>query len=187
MGIIGKVMRSLIEDSIREIITEVYDGYTKQSPIICPAGIDSIPIEGDQGIMLKTDNNGQSYFIGVYPKATAESGETRLYSRSADGTQKSEIHLKNDGKVSIKNNNFEISGTDTGVITITNSVGAKIEMDIAGLFAIKNNAASLNTVLTNLITALSSGVIDPSTFMFNAATLAALNSVLAQLNLLTKA
>jgi len=124
MGMIGKIVRSLISDSIREIVTEIYDGYTKQSPLILPPGIDSNPIADDQCILYQMDGNGQAYCIGVYPKSlVANIGELRLYSRSSDGTLKAQIYLKSSGKIKLIN---ELTSILTGLNMLIDAISSGV-------------------------------------------------------------
>ena len=102
MGLIGKVIQSVIKNALREIQTEIYPSYIKSSRQVLPPGIDAVPIEGDQGIVIILDESmGKTVAIGVYPDPQAESGEVRLYSRDDDGNQKSILWIKKDGTIEI--------------------------------------------------------------------------------------
>ena len=97
MGLIGKVIQSLIKNALREIQTEIYPSYIKSSRQVLPPGIDAVPIEGDQGIIIVLDESmGKTVAIGVYPDPQAESGEVRIFSRDDDGVlQAYSLHKKN--------------------------------------------------------------------------------------------
>jgi len=102
LGLIGKIISTLIDDNVREISTEVYKNYTKKSKQILPPGIDSSPIAGDQGVLIVIDSNaGKSVQVGVYSSPTAEPGEIRLYSRNDSGVQQGEIFIKKDGTIEL--------------------------------------------------------------------------------------
>ncbi len=90
MGLIGRVIKSLLKNSLREIQTELYPNYIKSSRQVLPPGMDSVPIEGDQGIIIMIDQTeGKTVAIGVYPDSQAESGEVRFYSRNDSGIEQS--------------------------------------------------------------------------------------------------
>ena len=102
MGLIGKVIKSLLKNSLREIQTEIYPNYIKSSRQVLPPGMDSVPIEGDQGIIIMIDQTeGKTVAIGVYPDPQAESGEVRFYSRNDSGVEQSFLWIKKDGTIEI--------------------------------------------------------------------------------------
>jgi len=99
MGMIGKILRSFIEDDIREVVTEIYEGFPKTSRQILPPGIDSAPLPDDQGVIISIDGTeGKTVQIGVYTDPSVQAGEIRIYSRDSDGAIKAELHLRPDGK-----------------------------------------------------------------------------------------
>ena len=112
MGVIGKILKSAIKDTIREVQLEIYEGYTLSSNQVLPPGIDSVSLPDDQGVAIEIENNpGKMIQVGVYPETLAEPGETRIYSRDANGAQVSEIWLKKDGTITINSNKTVIITT----------------------------------------------------------------------------
>lgn len=106
MGLIGRIIESRIKNSLREIITEIYPNMIKSPRQVLPPGIDAVPIEGDQGVMILLDQSqGKGVQIGVYPDPQAESGEVRFYSRDDNGAQQAFLWIKKTGIV-------EINGAD---------------------------------------------------------------------------
>ena len=119
MGLIGKILKSVIKESIREITTEIYTNYNISSRHVSSAGIDSVPIEGDQGVSIVLDGTpGKTVYIGVYPDPQAKAGEVRFYSRDSDGNQKAEIWIKDDGNITISNDNGFCNLKDDGIIEL---------------------------------------------------------------------
>ena len=105
MGLIGKVIQSVIKNALREIQTEIYPSYIKSSRQVLPPGIDAVPIEGDQGIIIVLDESmGKTVAIGVYPDPQAESGEVRIYSRDDDGVLQAYSLHKKDGVLELNGN-----------------------------------------------------------------------------------
>lgn len=169
MGKIGTVSQTIDGDNEREILAEYYDGYTKQSPIIAPAGIETNPIEGDIAFIEKMgESNCQAFCLGVKQKAVIDKGEIRIFSRDENGVIKSQVHVKKDGSVEILN--------DFGSIII----------DATGLTEIKSSAFTLLQALTTIINAIKTGVIDPSNYAFNVGTISAIEAGLLQLNQVIK-
>ena len=114
MGLIGKVIKSLIKNSLREIQTEIYPNYIKSSRQVLPPGIDAVPIEGDQGIIIVLDESmGKTVAIGVYPDPQAESGEVRIYSRDDNGALQAYSLHKKDGVLELNGNaDFAVAFND---------------------------------------------------------------------------
>lgn len=99
VGLIGRIVSSAIKDNIREIITEVYTDFNKESRQILPPGIDSTPLPDDQGVIIELDGtSGKTAHIGVYPSASVPAGEIRIYSRDSDGNIVAQLYIKADGK-----------------------------------------------------------------------------------------
>lgn len=102
MGLIGKVIESIIKNQLREIRTEIYTNLIKSPRQVLPPGIDAVPIQGDQGVMLVIgQSSGKGVQIGVYPDPQAESGEVRFYSRDDNGAQQAFLWIKKDGNIEI--------------------------------------------------------------------------------------
>lgn len=119
MGIIGRIIRTLIEDNIREIVIEEYQGLTKKLRQVSPAGIDSNPLPEDQGAgFCVGDTTGKSVSVGVYcENCVAESGEIRLFARDDSAVEKTFVYLKKDGVLELNGNaDFAVSWTDLNTI-----------------------------------------------------------------------
>ena len=114
MGLIGKVIESIIKNQLREIRTEIYTNLIKSPRQISPPGIDAVPIEGDQGVMLVIgQSSGKGVQIGVYPDPQAESGEVRFYSRDDNGAQLAFLWIKKDGNIEINgDSDFAVAFND---------------------------------------------------------------------------
>jgi hypothetical protein len=113
MGLIGRIVKSLIKDSLREVQTEIYKNMIKSSRQVLPPGIDCAPIEDDQGVVIIIESEGKSVSIGVYPDPQAESGEVRFYSRDDNGNQKAYSWHKKDGTLELNGNaDFAVAFND---------------------------------------------------------------------------
>jgi hypothetical protein len=115
MGFIGKIIKHMITDSVREVVTEIYPEYNKRSIFIAPPGIDTLPILGDQSIetddkfdqtvLVEINESGHTAVIGVIPPGIILEGEIKILGRNKlTGEQVSYILCKTD-------NNVEINGT----------------------------------------------------------------------------
>jgi hypothetical protein len=152
MATVGKIISVNIEEEFRKIFTEPYskytdvsNQYTDVSNQILPPGIDSSPVENDQGVSIVIDGNaGKSVLVGVYPDLLAEKGETRIYSRDADGIQVAEIFLKKDGTITVDSDKkvivnsidpIELNGNTDNAVRFTKlkDVVDEIQSDIADL------------------------------------------------------
>lgn len=115
MGYIGRTLRSKIKNGLRNIVTEIYDGYDISSNQISPPGIDACPLPDDQGVLITLDTSGKSVRVGVYPDPKSEPGEVRFYSRDSDGNQKAELWIKNDGKHYFNSGSKEAARKDDSI------------------------------------------------------------------------
>jgi len=114
VGFIGKIIKHYIEDSVREVTTELYDNYNKTSILCSPAGIETLPILGDPSVanddkfdspvLVEIDDAGHTAIVGVVSSATIQEGELKLFSRDPKtGIINSEIYLRADKLFVIKN------------------------------------------------------------------------------------
>lgn len=124
MGFIGKIIQHFLNDSIREVVTELQANYSKTSILILPPGIDACPILGDQATLtgfdkqvgLYIDDAGHSAIIGVIPPGLVNEGEIKILSRDiATGQEMASFYFKADGAMDL------ISSTDK-LITLKNTV-----------------------------------------------------------------
>ena len=145
VGIIGRILRSTIEDSIREIVLEEYDGYTKKMRQVSPPGIDSNPLPEDQGAGFSVGGtSGKTVLTGVYcENCIAEPGELRFFSRDDSGAEKTFMYLKKDGTLELNGNaDFAVSWTDL------NTVMQLFVTAINGAFASKLDGGGTNPAIT---------------------------------------
>ncbi len=148
MGLIGKIIESRIKNSLREIMTEIYPNLIKSPRQVLPPGIDAVPIEGDQGVMLVIgQSSGKGVQIGVYPDPQAESGEVRFYSRDDAGAQQAFLWIKKDG-------NIEING-DADFAVAFNDLKS-------GFDTLKGDINTFITTIFNLHTHVSAGPGNPT-------------------------
>lgn len=157
MGFIGKIVNQLIGENVREIVTEVIKNYTRVSVQACPPGIDGAPCSDDQGISMIITGSNKSINIGVYPDAKANPGELRLYGRAADGTLKSLIYFKNDGKIVIEAD---------GLITFESALAGSSEKTVLG----ETLKTKLDAILDGIVAITVPTGVGPSGTPVNAAT-----------------
>lgn len=102
---VGKILKSFIEDEVREISIETYDKYTQDSRQVLPPGIDSNPIAEDQGIGITLDkSSGKDVCIGIlFDSPEVDPGEIKIFSRDSSGAIKAQVYCKKDGLIVIKN------------------------------------------------------------------------------------
>ena len=143
MGLIGRIIESRIKNSLREITTEIFTNLIKSPRQVLPPGMDSVPIEGDQGVMIIiAQSQGKGIQIGVYPDPQAESGEVRFYSRDDNGAQQAFLWIKKDG-------NIEING-DTDFAVAFNDLKS-------GFDTLKSDVNTFITTIFNLHTHVETG------------------------------
>jgi hypothetical protein len=72
-----------------------------------PFGIDTNPIKGMTAIHATTSNDSESVVIGyIDNNKLAQSGEIRLYSKDAQGVEKTFLWLKNNGTLEMNGNQY---------------------------------------------------------------------------------
>lgn len=133
---IGKILKSFIEDEVREISIEVYEGYTQDSRQITLPGIDANPIPDDQGISITLDNSdGKTVCIGVMADPEIEPGEVKIKSRDSGGAEKGYILWKADGKIELNGNaNSAVTFTplDTALQTLVTAINTALGTKLDG-------------------------------------------------------
>lgn len=119
MGLIGKIAGSEIDEELREIQTEVYTDVIKTSRQVSPPGVDSSPIEDDQGVLIMLDEaEGKTAQLGVYPTAEVDPGNVRIYSRDESGETKAQVFVKSDGEIEVVNDESSVVIKSSGDIEI---------------------------------------------------------------------
>lgn len=166
MGFIGKIVNQVIGESVREIVTEIIKNYTRVSVQACPPGIDGAPCSDDQGISMILSGSNKSINIGVYPDASALPGELRLYGRAANGTLKSLIHFKNDGKITVEAD---------GLISFESALAGALEKTVLG----ETLKTKLDAILDGIVAITVPTGVGPSGTPVNAATFTAIKAGMA--------
>ncbi len=148
MGLIGKVIESVVKNALREIRMEIFTNLIKSPRQVLPPGIDAAPILGDQGVMIIIGQSpGKGVQIGVYPDPQAESGEIRFYSRDDNGVQKAFLWVKKTGIVEINGDaDFAVAFNDLK----------------SGFDALKGDVNTFITTIFNLHTHISAGPGNPT-------------------------
>lgn len=142
MGFIGKIIQTLVGDSLREIVTEIYEGQNRSSSMVCPPGIDAAPLPDDQGIGIVIDDAGHGACVGVYPDPQALPGEVRIYSRDSAGAVKAHGWFKADGSGVLNYTAaLDVDATEIHLNGDSKVFVTHAELDAAlQLFVIANNA-----------------------------------------------
>lgn len=166
MGFIGKIVNQVIGESVREIVTEVIKNYTRVSVQACSPGIDGAPCSDDQGISMILSGSNKSINIGVYPDAVSNPGELRLYGRAADGTLKSLMYFKNDGKIAIEADDL---------ISVESALAGALEKTVLG----ETLKTKLDSILDAIVLITVPTGVGPSGVPVNAATFTAIKATLS--------
>lgn len=88
-------------------ILKIFEFGAKTASDCAPFGIDSSPIKGMTAIYAKSSNDAEGVVIGyVDNNKKALSGELRLYSKDANGVEKTFLWLKNNGNLELNGNQY---------------------------------------------------------------------------------
>lgn len=131
---IGQVISS-VTTTARNIVTQIYEGFTITPRQMSLPGIDSNPIPSDTGLVLELDDsNGKYIQIGAYGDGSTLPGEIKIFSRLPDGTEQVSVYCDAAGLIEIKNSltslktildNFSTEGGPAKQFT---SVATKLEI-----------------------------------------------------------
>lgn len=138
MGLITRVIKS-VESKVRALR---YHGDANDMLHIQPLGDDSKPLPHDDALSTSC---GSSYVIfGAFDESNkkAGAGEKRIYSRGSDGKVVAEVHLKSDGSILIKNDNYTHEAKADGEMTQTCGL-ASLKMEPDGSITI-NRLVTIN-------------------------------------------
>lgn len=97
-----------------------------------PFGIDSRALKDMIAVFADTEGKGESVIIGYILKNQLQKvklGETRIYSTDANGVQKFEIYLKDDGTIEIggsANNLVKYTPLDSGLQNFKTAIQAEL-------------------------------------------------------------
>ncbi len=145
-AIIAKVTTTAV-DAFLTITSEIYPGFSKESRSICPPGFEGVPMEGDQGVVVKIGSQGKTGFMGVFPISELEQGEARMYARDPEGNITAEI-MAMDGAIII-----DVNGTQVWVTDGEIALGEENPSDNLALASkCKSNDDALKDALSNHIT-----------------------------------
>jgi hypothetical protein len=116
---VGKILKSFIEDAVREISLEPYDGYTQESRQVLPPGVDANPIADDQAVgFTLDDSDGKDACVGIISDSPeVDNGEIKVYSRDSGGALQSQVYCKKDGLIVIKNQLHDMKTLGGDLIT----------------------------------------------------------------------
>lgn len=104
-------------------------------------GIDSNPIKDMVAVQMETSQRGKTVIVGYINKnQIADSGELRLYSLNASGSEQATVYLKKDGVLELNGN------IDNAVKFIPLDAGLQTEVGLINAEFVKI-AAVLNTLL----------------------------------------
>jgi len=114
---IGKILKSFIEDEVREISIEVYEGYTQESRQVLPPGIDANPLPDDQGFGMEIGkSNGKDVQFGIiYDKPLVENGEIKIFGRDSSGNIVSSVYCKKDGNIEVNGGSKNAARKDDAI------------------------------------------------------------------------
>ena len=108
-AMVGKVTATAV-DTFLLVTSEIFPNFTKESRAVYPPGYEGIPLEEDQGIVIKVGSKGKTAFIGSFPPdSEMEAGEARFYARDSDGNITAEV-IAIDGAIII-----DVAGTQIWV------------------------------------------------------------------------
>jgi hypothetical protein len=153
MGLVGRIVKSIIKNNLREIQQEQYENSFKNPRQVLPPGIDSVPIENDQGVMIILGSMGKGAHLGVYPDPQAAVGEIRIYSRDKNGNLKGQLWIKNDGVIEINgNSDFAVAYTDlnAGIQQMGTDINAELAKIATAINAIVPGSYTPSLIVPNI-------------------------------------
>jgi len=178
VGIIGKIVNYFIEDEVRQIVSELYQNYTRVSTLVCPPGLDSAPCNEDQAVGIYLDKSRKTFTVGILPPSEANPGEAIIYGRTEEGEVNSTIYLKNDGAVEITSDtegkaSYLKLNADGSIETYSGN-GASTEKTVLG----ETLKAILEAILDAIVAMTVTTGVGPSGPPINAATFTAIKGQL---------
>jgi hypothetical protein len=116
-GVIARKISEEIKDWVG-IISEARKDDNRHGLLFTPAGDDSVPLDEERLILIKTDGNGKYIVIGTLtPSQGANPGEKILFSRdwkkAPEASVVAKISMLNNGSITI-DNDTETTGDATG-------------------------------------------------------------------------
>lgn len=96
-----KKLKSVVRNSIKYVILEVFKGDPQEQIFYSVPGYEGAPVNDEKCISIPTDKNAKPAAIGVVLKTDIPDGETRISGRTEGGIVKCQLHLKSDGTVEI--------------------------------------------------------------------------------------
>lgn len=144
MGLIATIKQVLRQQRtvpVDDIEADIGGGDLVTSENFAPIGEDAVPLPGDQVFTVPRSGQGRDVAVGfIDPKAEqlAQGGERRLYSRDGAGAKVAQIWLKQDGSITLSNDNGSFTLNANGSMR-GESGGAFFELENGGDF-IANDA-----------------------------------------------
>lgn len=142
MGRIGKILsflRTTRNDAqIGDVKLEQGGGVIVTAEHFAPAGDDSQPLPNDYALTMPVQQAGRVAALGYVDPASApkaQAGDKRVYSRDGSGTPVAELWLKNDGSVTVANDNGSVVLSADGSILGQNASGT-FELQAGGDFVV---------------------------------------------------
>ena len=167
MGLIGLVLQTISAVrngvSIRDVKLGLGGGNNVTGEEFSSSGDDSPPLENDNVLAVAIEQTGRVAVVGYVDTQNAplaNNGERRLYSRDSSGEIRAVIWLRNDGSISLSNENGEMSIAEDGALSLQNENGA-MSMDANG--TINLNGVTIDpdgTMDINGVGISSSGAVD---------------------------
>lgn len=166
MGRIAKIIDILLGERNGAKVSDVKANpggeATVQADQFNTAGDDSHPLPGDYAVFIELPRGGYASVGNIDPKnaQTAQRGERRIYSRNAEGIQVAEVWLKNDGTITINNDEAHVLVKPDGTIESMNGAAASTikpsgEVDTT-------NGAGYYTLQSGGIVEINNVTIDPA-------------------------
>ena len=135
MGLVASAAR-IIESLGSSIFNvDLGAGNTRKAQEFKTPGDDSAPLpEHDWPLAVPSTRSGSQVIAGyatAEEERLAQPGERRLYARDAEGVEVSSIWLKNDGSVTVENENTQVTVGPDGDVAMSNDNGG-IELGANG-------------------------------------------------------
>jgi hypothetical protein len=158
MGRIGRIKEindiEVHGDQAVELQINLNGGQVVTIPQFSNAGIDSKPCTDDYVVI--TDTVGDSGFavVGYLDRQNvsgSKNGEIRIVGRGSSGNEMCQIHLEQDGSITVSNDLASISMDAAGTIEAKTGPGS-IKMDVAGNIFITSGPGSIVMTPAGLVT-----------------------------------
>lgn len=101
--ITAKTISQSIAAGLRTIKVLCFGKYDSRSASqVAPVGVDSAPIKDMVAVYSKTENDAERVIVGYFNASLlAAPGEIRIYATGADGSEKTRVWCRDNGKINI--------------------------------------------------------------------------------------